>query len=74
MGRRRNHNGDSGLASDQIPGAEPKQHPYQALLLSTVSPPGLSRRYTDSNLLYCQANSKSVVKFLRGTRRLLVDS
>jgi hypothetical protein len=74
MGRRRNHDGDSGLASDQIPGAEPKQHPYQALLLSTVSPPGLSRRYTPFNLLYCQANSKTAIKVLQGTRRLLVGS
>jgi len=43
MGRRRKHDGDSGLASDQIPGQNQNNtniKPCDSLL---ASPPGLSR-------------------------------
>ncbi len=45
MGRRRKHDGDLGLASDQIPGQNQNNIRYQALSLSAVAPPGLSQRY-----------------------------
>ncbi len=57
MGRRRKHDGDLGLASDQIPGENQNNIRYQDLSLSTVSPPGLSRRYTGE--LYSIAGPKA---------------
>jgi len=48
MGRRRKHDGDSGLASDQIPGQNQNNISIKPCHCSTVSPPGLSRWYTDA--------------------------